>query len=417
MVIDVDPSITVVKTATPGSMPEPGGEVSFHVEVTNNSNETVWLTSLIDTEFGDLDGQGNCVADGSVAIAVGATFSCTFNGFVTGDAGFVHENTVVAIVIDDEKTEASNFDNATVTLTDVPPQVTVVKTANPTEIFSGEVVQFSIVVHNASAEAVTLTSLTDSIYGNLNGVGTCATGGVIPAGGDYECAFSAVVNATETDVVTASVVDNDGSTDSDNDDATVTVKDDPTLAIEKLNDAPLVLDLPTAEEGTTVTFTLLYTISSPDGITNAVITDVLPVGLDYVDGSATNSADFTFVGYDAATRTLTWTAASIAADGQVSYQAVVAIGAAEFAQPLENVATIQSDRTQPDSDVSDVFVPAPPAAATGTPPATLPPTDALGSTTGSSSGLGLMLALAVLGAVLLVVAFVTPTPAVMRRRR
>jgi hypothetical protein len=87
--------------------------------------------------------------------------------------------------------------------------------------------------------------------------------------------------------------------------------------------------------------------------------------------AATNSADleFTFVSYTAATRTLLWTAENVDASGTVTYQAKVDIGAAKLAQPLTNVATIDSDQTEPDSDTSDVFVPAPPKVETG------PPTD------------------------------------------
>ena len=44
----------------------------------------------------------------------------------------------------------------------------------------------------------------------------------------------------------------------------------------------------------TVTYTLTYTIGDVD-VTNGVITDVVPAGLTYVDGSATGNTEFTFV--------------------------------------------------------------------------------------------------------------------------
>jgi len=37
---------------------------------------------------------------------------------------------------------------------------------------------------------------------------------------------------------------------------------------------------------------------------HGVITDVLPDGVTYVEGSATSTGEFAFVGYTAATRTL-----------------------------------------------------------------------------------------------------------------
>jgi uncharacterized repeat protein (TIGR01451 family) len=194
------------------------------------------------------------------------------------------------------------------------------------------------------------------------------------------------------------------------------------LVIAKSNNAPIetleladgtTADLPTAEIGATVTFTLHYTFSG-DPVTNGKITDVLPQGLTYVSGSATSDARFTFDSYNSATRTLTWKAATVNASGTLTYQATVDAGANTLKQPLENVATIVSDQTKPASDTSDVFVPAPPAGETFVP--TPPPTDALASQEPSNPGSSLMLILAVLGILVTGVMFVTPVPAVVRRR-
>lgn len=48
------------------------------------------------------------------------------------------------------------------------------------------------------------------------------------------------------------------------------------------------------------------------------------------------------------------------------YRAIVAVGTGELAQPLKNVTTIRSDRTQSNSDDSNVLI-QPPPTATGTP--------------------------------------------------
>jgi hypothetical protein len=138
---------------------------------------------------------------------------------------------------------------------------------------------------------------------------------------------------------------------------------------------------------------------------------VLPVGLTYVTDSATDSDEFTFVSYNAATRTLTWTAEDVTKSGTLEYQAKVDVGASKLAQPLTNVATIDSDQTEPDSDTSDVFVPVIPLVETA------PPTDVLVTPEGPSApGSSLLLILAVLGGIVLVIGFVTPVPAVVRRR-
>jgi len=188
----------------------------------------------------------------------------------------------------------------------------------------------------------------------------------------------------------------------------------PALTIEKSNNAPIVNTLPTADEGDTVTYTLDYDLT--DGpVHNGVITDVLPVGVTYVSGSASSNAEFTFQSYDSGTRTLTWTATEVTADGSVTYQATVDEGATELAQPLENTASIVSDETEKDSDISDVFVAPPPQAETSV-PNTAPPTDTFGSTDSAAPGASMLLILLALAGIALAVMFVAPTPASIRKR-
>ena len=91
-------------------------------------------------------------------------------------------------------------------------------------------------------------------------------------------------------------------------------------------------------------------------VTLGVLKDVLPVGVTYVAGTASNNAEFEFDNYDAGTRTLTWTADSVSTSGSVTYQATVDAGAAALEQPLTNTATIDSEETSPVSDSSDVSV-------------------------------------------------------------
>lgn len=195
------------------------------------------------------------------------------------------------------------------------------------------------------------------------------------------------------------------------------------LTIAKTNDAPIetlelpngsTADLPTADEGETVTFTLTYTFTG-DPVSHGTVTDVLPHGLEYVDGSATDTDEFTFAGYDEGSRTLTWTAESVSASGVLTYRALVGAGASELVQPLTNVAVIDSDQTEPSDSASDVYVPAIPAGATDHPSA--PPTDTLGSTDRPSDpGAGLPITLAILAGLIVGLAFVTPIPAPVRRR-
>ncbi len=134
--------------------------VSFDVQVANRSVEAVALTGLVDDVFGDLlDPANPAVADNTcpsrpLALAVGGTFSCSFDAFVAGDPGDPdHHNTVTATAMDDEGNPATDDDDATVAFTDVAPSVGVVKAPSAGSVAEpGATVTFSVAVANLSAE-------------------------------------------------------------------------------------------------------------------------------------------------------------------------------------------------------------------------------------------------------------------------
>ena len=257
---DVAPSISVVKTADPVSLPEPGGDVVFTVTVKNKSvsSDPVTLTSLVDSPFGDLvdDAANGLISDSNCAlgeIAPGATYTCHFKAQVVGNAGLVHEDTVTAKGHDDDlpnpDDEVTGSATATVTLTDVAPSISVVKTADPVSLPEpGGDVSFRVVVTNtsvSSSDPVTITSLTDDVYGNLVGQGTCPMLADMPVtlakGASIDCVFTGAVvgNAGEShkDIVTAVGHDDDGGASDElivSDDAIVTLTDvDSTIKVTK----------------------------------------------------------------------------------------------------------------------------------------------------------------------------------------
>jgi fimbrial isopeptide formation D2 family protein/uncharacterized repeat protein (TIGR01451 family) len=190
----------------------------------------------------------------------------------------------------------------------------------------------------------------------------------------------------------------------------------PDLTIVKAytgNTAAPVGDQQMANVGDTLTYTLTYDLTGGP-VHNGVITDTLPTGLTYVDGSATNNDEFTFVDYDDATRTLTWHADDVTEDGSVTYQVTVDEDSFELPQPLVNVATIDSDETSPDDDDANVGVQ---EVLEETSPPTLPPTDTIdtGDQAPSNPGFGLMLVLLVLAGIGLAMGYLTPTPGRTRR--
>ena len=233
-VTDVLPTVTLDKSVTPASRAEPGGAFTFTLKITNTSIETVTITALTDDNALSAD----CLALIGTSLAPGAHTSCTYTVSHT-NAG-TYDNTAKVTVVDDEQNPASDTDDQSVQVTDVKPTITVDKTALPlTRAEPGGSFTFSVVVTNTSFESVTITALGDDIYGNLDGKGTCAIGAVLaPDGGQYSCSFSGSFHGnagdSQTDIVTASAVDDDGSTASADDDAVVSLTDvKPTISVDK----------------------------------------------------------------------------------------------------------------------------------------------------------------------------------------
>jgi N-acetylneuraminic acid mutarotase len=210
-VTDALPNVTVTKTADPTDVPEPGGTVQFTVEVANNG-EPVTLDSLTDSVRGNLNGQGTCSVPQT--IGVGATYSCSFSAAVSGDAGDSEKDTVTATVRDDEDNSVEATGDATVTISDVLPEISVTVTPDQNDVNPGTSVGFTIRVDNDSVEQVKLMSLNDNVFGNLNGQGSCAippTGVPIGVSGFYECAFTKGLYADHSSTVTATAEDNEGN--------------------------------------------------------------------------------------------------------------------------------------------------------------------------------------------------------------
>jgi len=202
--------------------------------------------------------------------------------------------------------------------------------------------------------------------------------------------------------------------DCESDDELVTV---PALTIDKSftgnTDGTAPNGIQIANVGDTLLYVLAYDLTNGP-VNNGVITDTIPEGLTYVVGSATGNAEFDFVDYDEATRTLTWHADVVSVDDAVTYEVTVDDESWELPQPLVNVATIDSDETPKDDDTDDVLVQ---EVFEETSPPTLPPTDTLdrADAAPSNPGFGLMLVLLVIAGIGLVAGYLTPTPGRTRR--
>jgi hypothetical protein len=269
------PTVLVVKTATPLSRPEPGGQFTFNVVVTNTSaTEAVTITALTDNIYGNIATQGTCTTAVGTVLQPGGSYSCSFTGNFTGNAGASQTDIVTVRVVDDDGQTATDDDDAVVTITDIPPVITVVKTATPlVRNEPGGSFTFDVLITNTGTETVTIDTLTDDVYGNLNGRGTCQVGAVLQPAGTYRCSFNGDffgnAGASQTDTVTASGVDNDGTRVTARDDAIVRLVDvPPTVTVIKDADP-----VSRPEPGGSFTFLVTITNTSFEPVTVVAITD------------------------------------------------------------------------------------------------------------------------------------------------
>ncbi|MCP4960913.1 MAG: hypothetical protein GY925_16810, partial [Actinomycetia bacterium] len=281
-ILDSPSAIEVIKTADPETVTEPGGDVTFTFVVNNLSvADAVTIDTLDDSIYGDLDGQGDCSVPQSLA-ALGS-YECSITVYVSGGPGDLETNVVTAAGEDDDGNPLSDTDDATVTVIGSPSVISVDKTASQLEVFApGEDVTFTVVVSNYSTiDTVTIDSLVDDIHGDLNGQGDCAVPFDLVPGDSSTCSFSAFVDGTETDIVTASGVDDDDDPVSAEDDATVTLIA-PAIEIEKSTNGEDADD-PTGPEiaaGSNVTWNYAVTNTGDTLLTNLNVVDDQGVTVD-----------------------------------------------------------------------------------------------------------------------------------------
>jgi hypothetical protein len=268
-------SLDVTKSAAPASFNEPGSSVQFTVTVKNagvDPDNAVTLTSLLDDIYGDITTTGHngitattCEDAIGYLIQPGATYTCAFTATVTLDGGESETDTVTATGLDARKNTVEGNDNATVTAINVMPAVSIVKEANPTSVFEpGANVTFTVTITNGSvsSDPLTITSLSDNIYGQLAGDADCQVGTALASGANCSFQFTQYVagNAgdSETDTVTVSGEDDEENEASASESATVDIKNvDSTIELIKTASQTMI-----DEPGANVVFTFKVTNTS-----------------------------------------------------------------------------------------------------------------------------------------------------------
>lgn len=235
---DVRSQIEVVTTPAASSLPEPGGSVTYNVEIKNTSTvDTVTIESLEDSSDGDLNGVGDCKIPQT--IASGASYVCKYTVDFSGNAGDVRSNKLTAKGLDDDEVKVGSVGEATVALNDVPSSIEVNRVASTQSLSEpGGPVEFDINVKNSSTvDTIRVTKLEDSSFGDLDGVGDCETPQLIAPGAAYSCKVSGSVSGVPGDKKDFTTT------------VTVTDDDDRSLVAESTNSVTIV-DVPSRIEFT-----------------------------------------------------------------------------------------------------------------------------------------------------------------------
>ncbi|GGZ43432.1 hypothetical protein C8J23_14018 [Shewanella chilikensis] len=250
---NLNPTITVLKTASPDQVPESGGNVTYTVRVNNTAeayDSPLELFYLVDDKFGDLNGKGSCST--YLDIAYGSYYECSFTEFISGTGAGSHTNTVTAKAYDDEMIEAMAADSATVVINDIPSMITLDKSADPTSVLeTGDDlsifrdVEFTFLFGvkdqingQNTVDTVTFNTLDDSVFGDLTAKCEVDTvdglpygpaplaGLMLDPGHNASCTITLQVQGNRTDIHTnlATIygTDEDGQAVDAMDDATVT---------------------------------------------------------------------------------------------------------------------------------------------------------------------------------------------------
>jgi len=178
----VPPTVSMTKTDNDASVNEPGGNVTYFLEITNTSDEPVTITKLTDvvtyTTPANVSGELDLLAPTApvvsstctkATIAAGATYKCQFVLTLAGTAQLVSD--VAKVTVEDNDAAAGRIPPATAIATDntpindVKPVVEIVKTASPTQIEPGAEVTYTYTIFNRSTvEDIRIESLTDNKF-------------------------------------------------------------------------------------------------------------------------------------------------------------------------------------------------------------------------------------------------------------
>ena len=325
-VIPQQADLAVTKSVS-DSRPDVGDTIVFTVRVTNNGNSVATGVQLSDTLPAGLtllssdpsQGSYNSAAGTWIVgnLANGASATLLLTAEVTTPSAATNTATVSAL--DQFDTIPSN-DSASAAITPLQADLVVTKTVdNPTPNV-GDIVTFTISVHNNGPDAAQNIQITDELPDGYTLVTVTRSRGTFSATTEVWTIPSLAVGATATltirarvdtptatpnvaTITSAATFDPNTANNSDSAGTTVQQAD---LVVTK------AVDNPSPNVGETVTFTVTVTNTGPNTATNVRVNDLLPSGLTFA-GATPSQGTY-------ASATGVWTVGTLASGGNATLQ-------------------------------------------------------------------------------------------------
>jgi uncharacterized repeat protein (TIGR01451 family) len=350
---------------TKNDSPDPvvaGQQLTYTLTVSNAGPSTATNVTVQDVLPTGVTFQSGTATQGSVTqssgtvtanlgtLAVSGTATITLVVAVGADVRSQLTNTATVTAAEQE----DDLDNNTATATtQVTPQVdlAITKSDSPDPVVAGQTLTYTITVTNNGPSAATGVTVSDTLptgltyqsgtstAGTVSNAGNAVTAtiGNLSRGGSATVTVVAVVDAATTGSVTntATVAGNETETNQSNNTATQTTTINPQVdvAITKTDSSDPVV------AGQPLTYTLTVTNNGPSVATGVTVEDMLPSGLTYTSGSATQGT------VSQASGTVTATIGTLTVGQSVTVTLVTQIGRSMFGT-ITNVAEVSAQQTE-----------------------------------------------------------------------
>ncbi|MFT4255644.1 MAG: isopeptide-forming domain-containing fimbrial protein, partial [Pseudoxanthomonas sp.] len=322
----VAPSITVAKSANPGSGAEvrAGDTITYTLTATVANSATTEVLTLTDTlgaglTFGEVTDAGSFSCSGSLTCTLPAgtlpgTYTVTYTATVDADATGTLSNVVTAAVPPGGTTPDPVCDTCGTSHELTAPRVTINKSANPAsgeQVYVGDTIEYTLTVAVENSATRALVTLTDTLgaglaFGEVTNAGPFACTAAnplvctLPVGtvpGSYTLVYTATVTADAGSTVRNAVTGESGDGQDPPECGVCETEHD--VASEAQLRIVKTVGSSSVNIGDLVRYTLTVENVGATNVTDATIVDTPPAGFSYVADSmavADRDGAFTLTG-------------------------------------------------------------------------------------------------------------------------